>query len=215
MLQVKIKASSVRNLTDARYFAAREVEWIGFPLQPGQEDAITPATAKSIIEWIDGVKVIGEFEFLPAEEILEMHHQIWFDAIQVGMFTSQEELKKLSELTLIQEVVVEKSTTADELSKHFSANAAYCDFFLLNFEKTGLTWKFLLENEALPLDFLKKITKQYSMIVSLDFSKENLREILNTMQPYGISLAGGAEEKVGVKSFDELDDIFDRLELPE
>ena len=213
MLQVKIKASTVRNLTDARYFAAREVEWIGFPLQPGSEDAISPETAKSIIEWIDGVKMVGEFDFASAEEILEIHRHLWFDAVQVGMFTSPDELKKLSELTVIKEVVIEKSTSEGELQALLTADASLCDYYLLNLEKAGITWESLKQEVPFSLDFLKKKIALHKVILAMDFNAGNLHETIRFLQPFGISLTGGIEEKVGLKSFDELDEILDQLEL--
>jgi hypothetical protein len=35
--------------------------------------------------------------------------------------------------------------------------------------------------------------------------------LLQSLQPAGISLVGGEEERVGVKSFDEIEAIFDVL----
>ncbi len=215
MLQVKVKANAVRNLTDARYFASKEVEWIGFPLQPGTEGSISPSTAKTFIEWIDGVKIVGEFEFPTAEEVLDVHRQVWFDAIQVGLFTGIEEMKKLWGLTLIREIAVEKNMSEPELLEYLSAFAEHCDYFLLNFEKGGLSWESVLKGEPFSVDFLKKITVQYPVILSLNFQAANILQAISTLQPAGIGLSGGAEERTGVKSFDELADIFDTLELQE
>jgi len=35
--------------------------------------------------------------------------------------------------------------------------------------------------------------------------------MLAKLQPYGLSIKGGEEEKVGFKSFDEVDEIFEVL----
>ena len=40
-----------------------------------------------------------------------------------------------------------------------------------------------------------------------------LNEMLETVQIHGLSLKGGEEEKVGYKSFDELDEVLDALEI--
>ncbi len=214
MSQIKIKASSIHNLTDARYFASKEVEWVGFSLEPGMEGAIEMETAANIIGWIDSVKVVGEFDTLPAEDILEIHEQLWFDAVQVGMFTSPEEMKKLSKLALIQEVVVGKNMKAEELSDYLAINAMYCESFLLNLEKDGFTWESLQKDGEISLKLLRQIARQYQIILALDFTAGNISQVLEAVQPFGISLVGGAEERTGVKSFDELDDIFEELGLP-
>ena len=68
MLKIKVKASSIANLTDARYFAARGVEWLGFPLGGGG-DGLDLATVKAMSEWVDGVVFVGEFNLSTADEI--------------------------------------------------------------------------------------------------------------------------------------------------
>jgi phosphoribosylanthranilate isomerase len=213
MLRTKVKAGAVSNLTDARYFAAREVEWLGFPLQPGVEDALTVNAAKTIIEWIDGVKIVGEFDFASADEILDAHRQLWFDAVQVGMFTGPEVLEQLKGLTIILEIVVGKETTGAELSALLSQYAASCDYFLLDFTKSGLSWESILQGAALPIDFLKNMVAQYPIIWSLDIVPGAVQQLLDELRPFGISLRGGMEEKTGFKSFEELDEILDQLEI--
>lgn len=213
MLKTKIKASAVTNLTDARYFAAREVEWLGIPLGERMEGAVQPAIAKAFAEWIDGVKIVGEFEFSHAAEIQELHAHIWFDAVQAGMFTPLEELLKLEGLTIIKEVVIENDSTEQALSAHLDQYAVCCDYFLLNFEKTGINWEDLKAGNPFSVHFLKAVCEQYSVIVAMNFSTQNLEEILMQINPYGLNLTGGEEEKTGFKSFEELDEILDELEL--
>ena len=49
--------------------------------------------------------------------------------------------------------------------------------------------------------------------MSIDFELDQLNEMLEKVQIHGLSLKGGEEEKVGFKSFDELDEIIDALEV--
>jgi phosphoribosylanthranilate isomerase len=213
MLKTKIKAGAVANLTDARYFAAREVEWLGIPLGQGTENAVAPAAAKAFAEWVDGVKIVGEFAFSEAAEIRELHEYLWFDAVQAGMFTPLEELMKLEGLAVIKEVVFEKNATESDLVAHLDQYAACCDYFLLNFEKTGVTWEDVKAGHPFSVDVLQTLCEKYQVILAMDFSPENLDEILTQINPHGLNLTGGEEEKVGLKSFDELDEILDALEV--
>jgi phosphoribosylanthranilate isomerase len=41
---------------------------------------------------------------------------------------------------------------------------------------------------------------------------EELKEVLDTVRPAGITLSGGEEEAVGLKSFDAIEELFDVLE---
>lgn len=213
MLKTKIKASGITNLTDARYFAAREVEWLGFRFGGDPATSISLLAAKAIAEWVDGVKIVGEFDFATAEDIKTANDLMHFDAVQVGMFTSSEELKKLPNLTCIKEVVVTDTSSAEEIKGHFIEYQAYASYFLLDFTKAEISWEMLKAGDSLSLGFLTKLFEEYQVILALDFLPEEADEVLASLRPSGFSLSGGEEEKIGLKSFEELDEILDSLEM--
>ena len=59
---------------------------------------------------------------------------------------------------------------------------------------------------------LKELCQDFKIILSIDFQLDTLEEILD-VNLFGLNLKGGDEERVGVKSFDELDEILDALEV--
>jgi phosphoribosylanthranilate isomerase len=212
MLKIKVKAGSITTLTDARYFAAREVEWLGFPI--GEEEGkIGPLQVKAIAEWVDGVKIVGEFGFATADEIRSMSEMIGLDAVQVGMFISPHEVSQLKGLTIIKEVVVSSELSPTALEEHLAAYAAHCDFFLLNFSAAGHSWKEVGTGHPYQIGFLKKICQRHPIILSLDCPAEETGQMLSAINPFALSLSGGLEERVGLKSFDELDQVLDLLEI--
>ncbi len=215
MVKPKIKASAVNSLTDARYFAARGVEWLGFRFGGSPTSSISPMEAKAISEWVDGVKIVGEFDFSDAKEIMEVNDFLHFDAVQVGMFTPVAEVEKLSGLTIFKEVILEPKSKEAEMLAHFEAFEHCATYFLLDFTKAGINWASLQALESLSMNFLKSLFAKYKVILAFDFQPENTREVLESLQPEGLSLTGGEEEKVGLKSFEELDEILDRLEAIE
>lgn len=214
MLRTKVKASSVTNLTDARYFAAWETEWLGFNLNTGSEYYIQPNTMKAIKEWVDSVKVVGEFDLQEAEEILAAADMLELDAVQVGTFSSQETLQALyeQEVPVIKEVVVQDTGEFGAITAQLQAQEVWVSHFLFDFQKNGITWPDLLE-DGLPE--LKDIAQTYPILVAMDVSAEQLETMLEELPINGISVRGGAEEKVGYKSFDELDDLFEAIEVLE
>ena len=212
MLKIKVKAGSITNLTDARYFAAREVEWLGFPVGMG-EGMIEPAKIKAIAEWVDGVKIIGEFGLVASEEIKSLSQQIGLDAVQVGMFISQKEISKLKGLTVIKEVIVGIELSETELEDHLDAYTNHCDLFLLNFSAAGHSWSDVESGHPYTIDFIKNLCKKHQIILNLDSQENEVASMISEIKPYAIAINGGEEERVGVKSFDDLDEILDVLEI--
>ena len=216
MLKTKVKASSITNLTDARYFAAWEAEWLGFDLNPGSGNYIQPNIVKAIGEWVDGVKIIGEFEMQSAEEIQTAIDLLQLDGIQVGMFTDTDTLIQLAaEVPVIKEIIIEKGTNADQVLSLLEAFAPHVGFFLLNFDKNDIRWSDLADGSPFSLAALRDLLGRFPVILSMNLSAPQIEEVIRDFQPAGLNVKGGAEEKVGYKSFDELDVVFEALEVLE
>lgn len=214
MLKTKVKASSVTNLTDARYFAAWGADWLGFNLNTGSEYYIQPNTMKAIKEWVDGVKVVGEFDLQSAGEILAAADMLELEAVQVGTFAGQDTLQALyeQEVPVIKEVVVQAVGEFDAIEAQLQTQQAWVSHFLLDFQKNGITWSDLLEEG---LSALRGLAEAYPVLVAIDVDAEQLNTLLKEIPVHGISVRGGAEEKVGYKSYDELDDLFEAIEVLE
>jgi phosphoribosylanthranilate isomerase len=216
MLRTKVKAGSITNLTDARYFAAWEVEWMGFNLDPASGAYVQPQTVKAIGEWIDGPKLTGEFNLQSADEIRTAVDMLELDAVQAGMFTNAATLIELqSPVPVIKEIVVEPGNSNAELRELFGEFAALAQIFLLDFGKNGMDWRQLKLQQNLSVDFVRELCAQYPVLLSLDFDEETLDEVLDTLNPLGLSFTGSEEEKVGFKSFEDIDDLFEILEVRE
>ena len=214
MLKVKVKASQITNLTDARYFAAWEVEWLGFNFDQGSAHYILPQNMKAIKEWVEGVKVVGEFSFATAEDINEAVELLELHAVQVGMFTEVSVLEKITEAPVIKEVVISPEVDEVSLENHLEQCASHVEYFLLSFEKSGTTWEMLKNGESqIGNILLEKLCAKYKIILSINLSQDSLEEILAIPNLHALNVKGGEEEKVGVKSFDELDEIFEALEI--
>jgi|AntRauTorckE5430_2_1112549.scaffolds.fasta_scaffold13593_2 phosphoribosylanthranilate isomerase len=211
MLKTKVKASAVTNLTDARYFAAWEVEWLGFNLDAGSADYIPPSNMEAIREWVDGVKILGEFNLQPADEILSAVDTLNLDAVQVGMFTDLQTIKALheAEVPVIQEMVVQDLSELSAIETQIKANEDQVQYFVLDFSKNSIRWADIQSNA---LSKLQELSDEFSILLSVDFPAGQIESVLEATAVAGISVRGGEEEKVGYKSFDELDDLFETLE---
>lgn len=213
MLKIKVKASQITNLTDARYFAAKEVEWLSFNFQEGTENYIDPMRARAMFEWVQGPHIVGEFDGLAAAEINFYTEGYQLSHIQVGQMTTAETIFELKATSIIQEIIVEAFTNVDILRGMMQPLIATVEAFQLNFERNNLPFSSLLdENSMIMYQDMKDLCTEFNVILAIDFPADSLDAVL-ALNPYGLSVRGGEEEKVGVKSFDELDDILDRLEI--
>ncbi|GJM33384.1 MAG: hypothetical protein DHS20C18_23850 [Saprospiraceae bacterium] len=214
MLKTKVKASSVTNLTDARYFAAWEVEWMGFNFDVGSESHIPAEMMKAISDWVDGVKIVGEFNLHTVDEIRAAIDLLNLDGIQVGMFTDLDALLELrSPVPVIKEIVIEKESSASELQHILEAFQPQVEAFLINFDKNGISWEDLRDSRPFSIADLQKMAEEFPLLISIDLPADILIEVVNLIPFYGLNFTGGEEEKVGLKSFDELDEIFETLEI--
>lgn len=198
-----IKASAITNLTDARYFAAKEVHFLGFNLEAGTPGYLDPMYMKAIREWIQGPKITGEFVRTPAAVVREAALFYGLDTVQV---TQTDNLALLEGLEVILAVKVNAEIAAMEAIFRAAAQAHY---FLLDFTALPHAISLLLENAAA----WKQLFAAYPVLLHVDAPASELSMLIETLHPAGLALRGGEEELVGIKSFEEIDAVFESLGL--
>jgi phosphoribosylanthranilate isomerase len=197
-----IKASRVTNLTDARYFAAKEVDFLGFNLEEGTDGYLDPSHMKAMREWVAGPKIVGEFDRANANYVREAAAFFALDAVQVSASTIGSDWSALEGLEVVLAIDDPLHWRA-HLAQHAS-NAAWA---LIDFSRANIS----LSNIYAEIDFWKTMCAQRALLLQGDFSAAEWLDLLNALPLAGISLLGGEEERVGVKSFDEIEEIFERL----
>lgn len=214
ILKTRIKAGQITNLTDARYFAARGVSWLGFQLDAGGEGHVSPQMFSAIKEWVEGPLFVGTFGASTAAEIIESAEILKLDMIQVGLFSGLDDLKQIENIPIIKEIVIQEPSDLTHLESELEAYNTVVDSFLLDFGKNGITWK-MLQSQPDTVGLLAKFCKNFRIILSIVSKPEQIVEIIEELNPLGFNFVGGDEEKVGFKSFEDLDEIFDLLEIEE
>lgn len=199
-----IKASAITNLTDARYFAAKEVAFLGFNLEENTEGYLDPMHMKAIREWVEGPQVVGEFSRASASYVREAAAFFGLDAVQVPATTEGSDWSVLEGLTVIASV----DGSLPEIDAMLEEKAAYVAYFLVDMSghidpATGF---------VTDLDAWKQRCARFPILIRADVNAGCWPALIATLQPAGIDLTGGEEERVGVKSFDEIEAIFDALE---
>jgi len=201
-----IKASRIAHLTDARYFAAQGVDFLGFNLEEGTEGYLDPVYMKAIREWVEGPKIVGEFEHTPVRVIREAAVFYGLDAVQVSAQKHGAGLEELADL----EVILAIEINTDEFPvdpQTLSVYAAHADFFLFKFAPT-IDWKPRL---LAATEHWRALFCLRPALIQADLPTQDWPEMIQTLGLAGVSLVGGEEERVGVKSYDEMEAIFELL----
>ncbi len=190
-LQTLVKAGNITNLSDARYCAAMGVEIMGFPLGKLGPFSLDIQKIKEMTGWLSGVKIALEltketFDLTYLQEAIEILKP---DYLQVPIEMA-DELTKITSIPLILET--------DKIREVVNSN----DILLLSGR--------IENNDATLISFCKNNNVLFSG-ESIDTT--SVLEILKTYNPFGIELKGGDEISPGLKSFDELADIFELLEV--
>jgi phosphoribosylanthranilate isomerase len=192
MSGIKIKASQLTNLTDARYFAAAGVHYMGFCCDMHSESYCTPHKIKEIAEWVEGPVFVLETESgqIP-DEMLPLFESGLVQAIHAGPFATI--VGRTGDLVFqdyIFDDLREWQPGKDEIPVI----------------RTGNPYQHWEEKDKLLLD---SITQQQAVFLDFPFDIRQWDEIKSRFSFEGIIIRGGLEERPGLKSFDELDAILD------
>ncbi|RNI30712.1 phosphoribosylanthranilate isomerase [Rufibacter latericius] len=203
-LNTIVLVNQITNLSDARYCAGMGVEMLGFSLQQGQANHLTPAAFKEISGWVSGVKLVGEVTNLPIQELEELLLEYKVDMLQLNSLYFIEEMDDLP-LPIILRVLIDKDTVEENLISTLETYHQHVEYFLIDSED----FSFIDDTN---LRFLRDISKKYPILLGFGLTKDNTRQALDKIHPAGIALKGGQEIRPGFKNFDELEEIFEQLE---
>lgn len=195
MSKIKIKISKVSNLTDARYFAAMGADYLGFCCNVGAELYCAPSKIKEITEWVVGPDYVLEMDgWQSAEEINEIVTTGLGQALHFGAFATY------------------NSTFSCPVFKDFIlenlANASMedVDFPVIRTEKN---FESLSPAE---ISVIQGIINEKPVFLDIAFGHSELLPMMEILPAYGLILRGGEEEKIGLKSYEQLDVIFETIE---
>lgn len=208
-LQLPVKASSIKNLTDARYFAARGVQWMGFNLDNGHPESIPVQQISAIKEWIEGPQIVGEFGLQDHTTIKTAVEYLNLDAIQVSMFAEVEVLSDIIDCPIFLEYIVEDENL-NNIHDWLSKKSNKVEGFIFDLTKNNISYQQVLSKN---IDLFPSLCKKYNILFNLNITADAIDDFIKKVNPGGLILLGGDEEKVGYKSYETLDEILDFLEI--
>ncbi|MDX2188816.1 MAG: hypothetical protein SFY32_03040 [Bacteroidota bacterium] len=192
MLQHKVYIQSVNNLSDARYCAGMGVQFLGFDCNPINHRYVGIDLVNAIKGWISGIEVIAECVGMNNEDINNVINALNPEYLLVESgndFAFKTPLMYLFDL--------------DSSTKKYPPFGS----------------KVVLEGSSNSLNNHHSLIKDmrdeygYQLIFATGVSKDSIPELFHTYQAFAIALKGGNESAPGLKSFDELADILEFIEV--
>lgn len=188
MLKKKIIANSIHNLTDARYFAGWMVDYFVFNIDPTDPIHIKPTDIGICQTWVEG----PQFYLQLAENQYDQAEKYAVDLNCSGIFQTHP-----SKQLTIPHIKGLNIDSLQEISNEKTTN---------QFVIYGLR----TEEE---INAIVELQDEYKVSCFVDYNSiECSNEILVESDIVGIQVHGGPEEKVGFKSYDELDELFELLQ---
>ena len=216
MLATQLLASGITHLTDARYFAAWEVKYLAFPLGEETEgEAITLEMFNALREWIEGPAIVAELGNI--SDGSAWGAVLKGEGVNIALITSTAPVSAPRELTeagirVFSRVKVAGYDSVDDVADAIREHPT-AELILLDFESGGINWNDLNEGSPFGLDELKHLLGIRPCLLQIDIAGADPIDIKNGVPIAGFAIRGSSEEKVGYKSFDDLDGLFEGLEV--
>lgn len=192
-LKTLVKVGKISNLSDARYCAGMSVDMLGFGVISGQEHYVSPALFKELRGWFTGPSVVAEVYGIEKHEDLT---QIMQDYLPDFIEGSLEDLKKIHSAFIAYIL----ASTFEELQTHEQELGIYRNQIA-----------FVLVPASTPPQQIKELSKQHKVLLRIDEANPD-DAILQNEHKKGIALQGTTEDKPGLKNYDTLADILEKLE---
>ncbi len=210
-MKYKIKASGLSNLTDARYFNALPADYLGFCFDIMEDHVIGLEEAKEIASWLPDAPLVAEFgNHQDKQEIMHIIQELDFQSIQLPLEKALEE-KNIFFLPIIPQIIV---NSVEALEKAFDESRRWKKSDtpqVLSLQGELADWNKIKEIED-GIYFIKRVARRREIFLEMNFTKENINEILSETGAQGISLIGIKEERPGWSMVDDFDDLIQQLE---
>ena len=180
-----VKVGNISNLSDARYCAGMGVDLLGFQVVESQNNHMTAKQFQEIRGWITGPRIVAEvYGITKADDIQSIIQNYRPDLVELGM----DELDRIGApaLPFILSVAVKDLGKVNSLS-------IKPEFILIK-------------------DFRNDVIVPLTSPALIELTSIKLEDIQPNYIDWGIALNGSAEISPGLKSYDDLADVLEKLD---
>lgn len=191
-MPIKIKISDIEHLTDARYFSSKEVEYLGFNRLTTSSNDV-----KLIQDWIHGPQIASEFIGTNCiVDIKKTLDEFNTDVIHFDSYIDKDTISNFAEYEIFMNIDLNEKK--DKIVRKMEIFSDLVDYFVLQSHNSFSVHK----------PILTELIHNFPSFIDLEFNLSDIIDIIE-LEPEGLILRGGGEERIGVKSFDQLDEIFE------
>lgn len=190
-LKTKVKVGNITNLSDARYCAGMGVDMLGFPVSGPNK--ISLEKFKEINGWVTGPELVLEID--STENVAELAQEFYGNHLEIDA-SHLPLLADVKDISLLVKVDLKSWKTTSSLLHPFKQ---YIKFLVVK------------DYMSASIKVLKEAALDYSILAEYHSSDGPLEELLD-LPVEGIALKGGEELKPGLKDYEELSSIFEKLE---
>ena len=193
---VPLLIRGINNLSDARYCAGMGADKLTFVLDPALPGYLDTKTVKELAGWVAGVELIGEFDNLSAHEINAIAAECTLDAVLLRSFRTTAELAEIAP-PLYLEIPADGTALTQPLPDSL----------------VGLVVELPETVAPETLSALHVLSAQKPLWLGPGLAPDRARALVTEFQPAGLSFPSGNEVKPGLRDFDQLEAVFEALEI--
>lgn len=192
-LKTLVKVGKISNLSDARYCAGMSVDMLGFSVISGQDNYVSPELFKEMRGWFTGPTVVAEVYGIEKHEDLPGIVQTYLPDFLEGTLTDILKLHSAFAAYIVSTTYEEIKAREEELGIYRAQIA------------------FLIIPESTSLENIEALSREYKILLRIDSLSPEDGKLHNT-HIKGIALQGSAEDKPGLKNYDALASVLEKLE---
>ena len=215
MKKIFVKICGIRNIHDALYACNRGADALGFIAWPGSKRYIGPDECREIIKTVNlrypAVKKVGVFVNADLDEILS-YVKVGIDVVQLHGSESAEEVNKIRaglsaakpDIEIWKAAGLKNKTEVDILSEYKVDRILVDTHKAGEYGGTGEVANWALAGYAVE-------SLQVPVILAGGLTWSNVKDAVQSVEPFGVDLSSGVEESPGVKDHKLIDKLFDQV----
>lgn len=192
-LKTLVKVGRISNLSDARYCAGMSVDLLGFGVIAGREGYVSPEAFKEMRGWFTGPSVVAEIYGIETHDELAGIMQNYLPDFVEGSLADLRKLHAAFAAYIL-------STTYAELKAHEEDLGIYHNQIA-----------YVLVPASTPAHELEDLARDHKILLRID-TENPADDVLHHAHVKGIALQGSPEDKPGLKDYDALASVLEKLE---